>query len=124
MYRSRGSAPVEFILVSVPLLLMTLSTLSLSFTGFAKNIAQDVAVDTARYASLADQSALTARERAYRGLGLLLVEGFAPEVQVTRSLTDSQCEYEVTVKLKPLVVGLISENSHIEESASAVCELH
>lgn len=123
MWRSRGSAPVEFILVSVPLVLMTLSVLSISLNGFAKNVAQDIAVDTARYASLADQGASRAMSRAYEGLGLLLVKGFAPDVQVTRSLSDSVCKYSVQVTVKPLALGLLSEIPALEESASATCEV-
>jgi hypothetical protein len=114
---------VDFILVAVPLVLMTLSVLSISLNGFAKNVAQDIAVDAARYASLADQGASSASNRAYTGLGLLLVQGFAPEVQVTRALTGSECKYSVQVTLKPLALGLLSGIPPIEESASAVCEI-
>lgn len=114
---------MDFILVSVPLVLMTLSVLSISLNGFAKNVAQDIAVDTARYAALADQGASSAMTRASRGLSLLLIEGFAPVVQVSRSASDSQCKYAVKVTLKPLAMGLLSGIPPIEESASAVCEL-
>lgn len=109
--------------MAVPLVLMTLSVLSISLNGFAKNVAQDIAVDAARYASLADQGASSARNRAYTGLGLLLVQGFAPEVQVTRALTGSECKYSVQVTLKPLALGLLAGIPPIEESASAICEI-
>jgi hypothetical protein len=114
---------VDFILVSVPLVLMTLSVLSISLNGFAKNVARDIAVDTARYASLADQGASSAISRAHKGLGLLLVQGFRPDVQVTRSLSGSECKYSVQVTVKPLALGLLSGLPPIEESASAICEL-
>lgn len=109
--------------MAVPLVLMTLSVLSISLNGFAKNVAQDIAVDAARYASLADQGASRATTRALEGLGLLLVEGFAPEVQVARALTGSECKYSVQVTLKPLAFGLLSGISPMKQSASAACEL-
>lgn len=114
---------MDFILVAVPLVLMTLSVLCISLNGFAKNVAQDIAVDAARYASLADQGASSAMNRAYKGLGLVLVQGFAPDVQVTRALTGSDCKYSVQVKLRPLALGLLSGIPPIDESASAACEI-
>jgi hypothetical protein len=114
---------VEFILVSVPLFLLTLSVIAIAINGFAKNIAQDVAVDTARFAALADQNAQLATERSYRSLGVVLVRVFNPLVLVSREDSSSRCAYEVSVTLKPLVLGFFSNISPIRESASAVCEL-
>jgi hypothetical protein len=105
------------------MLLLTLSVVGVAFNGFAKNIAQDVAVDTARFAALADQNSLLASERANRLLGRTLNSAFAATVQVSQSKSTGRCTYEVNVTLKPLAIGFLSGISTIKESALAVCEL-
>ncbi len=100
-----------------------MSVLGLSINGFAKNIAQDIAVDTARYAALADQDASAAATRAYRGLGSLWGSIYQPDVQVSRQSSGETCSYLATVTIKPLVLGVFSNIAPIRESARAVCEL-
>jgi hypothetical protein len=105
------------------MLLLTLSVIGLNFNGFARNIAQDVAVDTARYAALADQDSSVARDRAIRGISLILPRFWAPDVQVLRMSTSSSCVYEATVSIRPLAIGFLLGFGQIRESARAVCEL-
>lgn len=100
-----------------------MSVLGLSINGFAKNIAQDISVDAARYAALADQDASAASLRAYRGLGSLLGSIYQPNVQVSRQSSGETCSYIATVTIKPLVLGFFSYIAPIKESARAVCEL-
>lgn len=109
--------------MSVPMLLMTLSVIGLTFNGFARNIAQDVAVDAARYAALADQDSSLARDRAIRAISLLLPRSWATDVQVLRMSTSSSCVYEAKVSIKPLAIGFLLGFGQIRESARAVCEL-
>lgn len=109
--------------MSVPMLLMTLSVIGLTFNGFARNIAQDVAVDTARYAALADQDSSLATDRAIRGISLILPRSWAAEVQVLRLSTSSSCVYEAKVSIRPLAIGFLLGFGQIRESARAVCEL-
>lgn len=114
---------MDFILVSIPLVLLTLTVIGVAINGFAKNVAQDIAVETARYAALADQDAASATGRGSAGLGLILGRIFDPGVVVTRGVSNSVCVYEVTVTLKPLALGFLSGISPISESARAFCEL-
>lgn len=109
--------------MSIPMLLLTLSVIGLALNGFVKNIAQDVAVDTARFAALADQDSSLAKARAMTGLGLILPKSFVSEVLVRRLASSATCAYEVQITLKPIVVGFLSGVSPIKESARAVCEL-
>lgn len=109
--------------MSVPMLLIALSVIGLTVNGFARNIAQDVAVDTARYAALADQDSSLARDRAVRGLSLILPRSWAADVQVLRLSSSSSCVYEALVTVRPLAIGFILGFGQIRESARAVCEL-
>lgn len=106
-----------------PLSMLTMSVLGFSINGFAKNIAQDIALDAARYAALADQDASSASMRAYRGLGSLLGGIFEPDVRVTRDDSGQNCSYVVNVTIQPVILGIFSSIAPIRESARAVCEL-
>jgi Flp pilus assembly protein TadG len=59
-----GSAVVEFILVSVPLLMLSLAVLSVGITNFTMAVLRDSAIEGARYAALADQSSEAGCRRA------------------------------------------------------------
>lgn len=109
--------------MSIPMVLLTLSVIGLAFNGFVKNIAQDVAVDTARFAALADQDSTLAKDRAMRGLSLVLPRSFVSEVSVRRLASIVPCAIEVQITLKPIAVGFLSAITPIRESARAVCEL-
>lgn len=109
--------------MSIPMLLLTLSVIGLALNGFVKNIAQDTAVDTARFAALADQDSSMAEARAMTGLGLILPKAFASEVLVRRLALGASCAYEAQITLKPIAMGFLSGIAPIKESARAVCEL-
>lgn len=51
-----GSAVVEFVLVSVPMLMLSLTVVSVGITNFSMAVLRDSAIEGARYAALADQS--------------------------------------------------------------------
>jgi hypothetical protein len=114
---------LDFILVSIPMVFLTLSVIGISMNGFAKNIAQDVAVDTARFAALADQDSTTATERALSRLRAVLSGTFSPSAVVNRVISSEGCAYEVKVTLRPLAIGLLTVGGPIRETARAVCEL-
>ena len=123
MWRSRGSAPLDFILVAFPLVILTISVIGIAMNGFGKNLAQDLAVDTARFAALADQDASLAAARAYRGAGLVIARAFEPSILVTRHVEGGQCSIGAIVTLKPLALGFLTNLTQIKETALAVCEL-
>lgn len=109
--------------MSIPMLLLTLSVIGLALNGFVKNIAQDLAVDTARFAALADQDSSLAKARAMTGLSLILPRSFVSEVLVRRLALGASCAYEAQITLKPIAIGFLSGIAPIKESARAVCEL-
>jgi Flp pilus assembly protein TadG len=118
---SRGSAPVEFILVGVPLVLLTLSVLGVAINSYATNIAQDVAIQAATYAALADTDVLEAQRLAENQLKLALGEGVQVDVSVARLGTP--CESKAIVNLTPANLGFIVSKARIEEVAIEVCEI-
>lgn len=103
--------------------LVTFSVIGLTFNGYAKNIAQDVAAETARYAALADEGVTSAKVRAVQGLQRLLPRSWEPDVQVTRVTSGSTCLFQAEVTVKPLSFGLLLGVGAIKESARAACEL-
>lgn len=70
--RDRGSAPVEFVLVSVLLVTVTLTALQISFIAHIRAIAIDSAIAGATHAALADtaDSDGVARTEALIGRGI------------------------------------------------------
>ncbi len=123
MLRSNGSAPVDFILVSTPLLLLTLSILGVAVNGYATNIAQDVAISTARFASLADSSEAETESNSMRVLTSALGSIFRAEVSVRKSNASGVCLNESTVTLQPVALGLFGAVTKIEERAYVFCEI-
>jgi hypothetical protein len=100
-----------------------MSVIGISVNGYAKNIAQDIAIDTSRYAALADQDASTAAFRAQKKLGLGTGSIFQPRVEVVKRVTSAGCSFQVEVTISAIPLGFISRASLIRETAYASCEL-
>jgi hypothetical protein len=121
LLRSRGSAPVDFVLISAPLVLMAVSILGVAVNSYGANIAQDVAVEAARFASLADTTTAEAELRAIDQLKSAL--GDSVDVEVSVSRLPKPCESLATVRLQSIPLGIIGSGLKIEESAIEICEL-
>jgi hypothetical protein len=100
---------------------MALSILGVAVNSYGANIAQDVAVEAARYASLADTTPSEAELRAIEQLKSALGESVDAEVIVSR--LSKPCENLATVRLRSIPLGLIGNAIRIEESAIEICEL-
>lgn len=110
-------------MVAVPLLLLSMSTIGITFNGFAKNIAQDVAIDAARYGALADQTVDDAESRAYASLGGVLGKRFFVEVSAIRNVNAASCYVQVSITLAPVRIGLLKSLTEIKEMGFATCEI-
>lgn len=124
MLRSRGSAPVDFVLIAFPLLLLTMTTIAFSLTGFCKLIAQDVAIDSSRFGALADQGSesaeLRARETLRRtGIGAL----FLAHVATSKVELSNTCYVRVEIGMSSVPIGLIKNFTEVKETANAICEI-
>ena len=60
----RGSAVVEFVFVSVPLVLLSMTVIAVGLSNYALLVLRDSAVEGARYGALADQTANDGCSRA------------------------------------------------------------
>jgi Flp pilus assembly protein TadG len=123
LWRSRGSAPVDFILVALPLLLLWITTMGITLNGFARNIAQDVAIDAARYGALADQSVDEANQRAYDSIHGFLGKNFSAKVSASKSVTATSCYVEVSVSFTTIPIGFLKAASEVHEVGVATCEI-
>lgn len=104
-------------------MLLALNTLGVAVNGYATNIAQDVAISTARFASLADSSLPESKAYSLQLLNSALGSLFRPEVSVFQTDASGLCESESKVTLHPVALGLLSSGLEIEETAHVVCEL-
>ena len=95
-----GSAPVEFVLVSALLTVLTLGVLQLGLAVYVRGVALDAAVDGAFHAALADvpdtEGAARARDILTRTVGAgfvqrsdtrVMVHSGGPAVEVTLTVT-------------------------------------
>lgn len=108
-------------MVAAPLFLLALSVMGVAINVYATNLAQDVAIEAARYGSLADASLADAQAVAVESLRNALGPQVNAEVVASRS--DAPCATEVTIRLRVVPLGLLSEGLGIEERAIAICEL-
>ena len=111
MVRSgRGSAVVEFILVSVPLLLLSMTVVAVGLSSFAIAVLRDSAIEGARYSALADQNSSAGCMRA----SLLAKQAIGRFVNVTAACDSSLDGFEV-VELHGQVAlfGLLSHDREL-----------
>jgi hypothetical protein len=105
-----GSAVVEFILVSVPLLMLSFAVLSVGLTNFTMAVLRDSAIEGARYAALADQSSGAGCKRALELSGKAI--GRFATLQV--SCDSSFAGYEsVRLSAQINLLGIITRSSEL-----------
>lgn len=103
--------------------MLSLSILGVSINGYAKNIAQDVAIDAARYSALADQDLVAGQNRALSALRAELGGIFKATVTARTDSADGVCANSIQVSLKPMRLGLLGSSLTIKETGTAICEL-
>ena len=108
-------------MVAAPLLLLFLSVFGIAVNTYAANVAQDVAIEAARYGSLADSTLPDTQAVAMQSLESALGSQVRAEVLLSRS--SAPCATQVTVRLRGVSLGLLSTNLGIEENAVEICEL-
>jgi hypothetical protein len=108
-------------LVAAPLVLLSLSVIGVAINTYASNVAQDVAVEAARYGSLADSNLGEAQSLAIESLKSALGSNVDADVAISRF--SQPCATAVTVRLRAIALGLLSSNRGIEEKAIEICEI-
>ena len=102
-----GSAIVEFVLVSVPLLLLAMTVIAVGLSGFTMAVLRDSAVEGARYSALADQFSSAGCIRATQ-----LAKGAIGKFATIEARCDSTANGFEVVQLNAQLVlfGLLSES--------------
>lgn len=109
-------------MIAAPLLMLSLGVVTFAINGYAVNIAQDVAIEVAHRAALADVDLSVARQQANEDLKMALSAVFKASVVVEKVETESGCRTNAKVTMSTLTLGLLGMVAEIEEVASAVCE--
>lgn len=108
--KEAGSAVVEFVLVSVPLLLLAMTVIAVSLSSFTMAVLRDSAVEGARYSALADQAS---------GSGCLRATQLAKAAIGKFATIDARCDstangFEVVQLNAQLVLfGFLSESRRL-----------
>ncbi len=101
----RGSAPVEFSLVSVLLVAVALSVLQVAFIAHVRAVAIDSAIAGAAYAALADASDSEGVARTKNLLALGMGSNLVRSVAIVDSAIAGRRSTEVTVELSVPMIG-------------------
>jgi hypothetical protein len=103
--RDRGSAPVEFLLVSVLLVAVTLAVLQISFVAHIRSIAVDSAIAGAAHAALADTTDADGVARTEDLIGRGIARGLVQGVAVSSARVGNREVVVVTASLAIPVIG-------------------
>lgn len=102
-----GSAPAEFVLVSLLMLTLVLGVLQVGAVLLVRNTALDAAVEGARWAALDGNGPAAGAARTRRILGTALGAAYARAVSAGTGTWNGQRVATVTVSAPLPVVGLI-----------------
>jgi len=118
----RGSAPVEFVLVSVLLVAVTLSVLQIAFVAHIRSIAIDSAIAGAAHAALADTTDADGVARTEELIGGGIARGLVQGVTVRSALVGDRVVVVVTASLAIPVIGPWLPVANVEVTGRAFRE--
>ena len=118
----RGSAVIDFVLVGVPLVLMAVTLLSISISNYAVAVMRDIAIESARYAALADQSTAEGCKKATELIKSAFTLNLATQVFCAAGADLAGEQIGVKLKMPFPIIGLIASNLFIEVQSSAPIE--
>jgi Flp pilus assembly protein TadG len=119
---SRGSAPVEFVLVGVVLTVLTLAIVQFGVAVYVRNVVHDAAVEGAHRAALADTTLTEGEARTRDVITRAVGEAFAEDVSARDTEHLGYPAVEVTVRATLPLIGLIGVPWALEVPASAPAE--
>jgi hypothetical protein len=118
----RGSAPAEFVMVGALLTVLTLSVLQLGFALHIRNTVLDAASEGARYAALADNTAVDGIGRTRDLITTAIGAGYARDVTAVSGSHLGHPSAIVTVRTPLPLIGLIGIDGGLEVSGHAALE--
>lgn len=114
---------VEFVLISVPLVLLALSVLGVALGGFVRNVLFDSAVEGARFAALADQDVSSGCQRAQVLLLQTLGSAIKPQIFCDEALISERRLVLVSVEARIPGLGFLPNSFNLKAVAHATAEL-
>ncbi|WP_244963261.1 TadE/TadG family type IV pilus assembly protein [Actinomyces trachealis] len=117
-----GSAPVDFALVSVLVVVLGLAVLQLALGLHVRNVLTDAAGEGARRAALLGGTEAEAQQRVSELVTQALRDDYLQDVQVTRTSRDGLAVVEVRATAPLPVIGLLGPGGTLRVTAHAVDE--
>ena len=109
--RERGSAVVEFVLVSAPLVLLSMTVVAVGLSTFAMGVLRDSAIEGARYAALADQNSSAGCVRASN----LASQAIGRFTEISANCEATTDGYEVVeLRAQVLLFGMLTQTRELE----------
>jgi hypothetical protein len=118
----RGSAAVEFVLVSVLLVALTLAVLQTAFVAHIRSIAIDSAIAGAAHAALADTTDTDGVVRTEELIGRGIARGLVEDVTVRSTLVGDRDVVVMTANLAIPVIGPWLPVANVEVTGRAFRE--
>lgn len=118
----RGSAPVDFALTSILVVVVVLALLQLALGLHVRNVLTDAAGEAARRAALVGGDETEARDRVLVLSDAALRNGYVESVTVTRTQTDGVGLVEVDVTAPLPLLGLMGPAGTLTVTGHAVDE--
>lgn len=115
----RGSAALDFILVAIPLLMVSLAQLSIFLSAFILNVIRDSAVEGARYASLADQTAEQGCARSQALVAAALGESINPVFSCQSIVEDDITLERVSISVNWIGLGAFAGIATLQAESMA-----
>lgn len=117
-----GSAVVDFVLVGVLVVAVTVAVLQLALGLYVRNVLVDAAGEGARRAALVGGTEAEATARVEALVGAALSDGYVEQVSVTREEVDGVGVVTATVSAPLPVLGLLGPTGGLTVSGHAVDE--
>ncbi len=118
----RGSAPVEFTLVGVLLVFLTLAVVQLALALHIRNTALDAAAEGARYGALADNEPADAVPRTVELIATAIGPRYASDVSVREGDWMGAPSVIVSVRTTLPLLGLLGPDRALEVEGHAARE--
>lgn len=122
LHEERGSAVVEFTLVSVLLAVLALAVVQLALALHVRNTVLDAAAEGARYAALAGSSPAEGITRTRDLISTAISSDYADDISAGSALVGGVPVVVITVRTTMPVVGLLGVEQGLEVSGHAAVE--
>ena len=123
VHNDAGSATVEFTMVSVLLVFLTLAVVQVALVLHVRNTVADAAAEGARWAALADSDLVAGKIRTAELIGTAVGSHYASNISARFLNWRGQPAVEVTVKTHLPTIGLWGPALPLEVSGHAAREV-